>query len=211
MGDHSRGAATARTGQPSVIFADLDSCLSGDAILSALYAYWRSKQAAGRLPTRADIAPAEIPRLLPHVGLIDVLDAGGGFRYRLIGSHMVDVFGHDFTGTTLGEPHKDGDYGRFLHGLYSEAVARRGAIYCESRFLYRDDEDMLIRRLLLPLAGAEGGVAMLLFANSFDWSAADRYTTSGSFDVVRSFSSQDIRQIIPLRRVCDTATANPAG
>lgn len=211
MNDRSRAAVLARRKTPTATVAQLDSCLSGDATLSALYAYWRSRHVADALPTRADIDPCEIGRLLPYVGLIDLIDgegdAGCNFRYRLVGSHMVNVFGRDFTGTALGEDFKDGNYGRFLHELYSEAVATRGAVFCESRFVYRQDEEMTIRRLVMPLAGADGGVAMLLFANSFCRLGDPLIATGGSLAMAHSFPSEELRRIVPLRRVHDTGPA----
>ena len=53
--------------------------------LKALLAYWRQKKGDRRAPTRADIDPAEIKRLLPYVGLVDVERSPLRFRYRLVG------------------------------------------------------------------------------------------------------------------------------
>src|SRR5947207_13056937 len=57
----------------------------GDERLQRLYAYWRHKAADRSLPSRADLDPVEIPKLLPHIMLIDVLPSGG-YHYRLIGT-----------------------------------------------------------------------------------------------------------------------------
>lgn len=184
-----------------VLHRELDRCLAGDETLSSVYAYWTSKLPAEGLPTRDSIDPAEIKDLLPDVGLIDVLDGGDNFRYRLIGTRMVTVFGRDFTGVTLGEAHKDGNYGRFLHKLYGEGVSTRGAVYCESRFIYTSDRNMVIRRLLMPLAGPDGDVEMLFFSNTFDWSLYPSLVTSGSPELGMSFPSEEITEIVPLRRV----------
>lgn len=180
---------------------ELTRCLEPDPTLTAVYGYWCSKQASQGLPRRDDIAPWEIPALLPHVGLIDVLKLGENFRYRLIGTRMTEVFGHDFTGVKLGDECKDGEYGDFLHALYSEAVATRNAVYCESRFVYRDDRFMLIRRLLMPLADQHGNVSMLFFSNTFGWAANPDVVTSGSAAIGRSFPSGDIRRVNSLRRL----------
>jgi len=51
------------------------------------YAYWCRKASGGRLPRRIDIDPTEIPHLLPHIRLVDVVGPGR-FRYRLIGSEV---------------------------------------------------------------------------------------------------------------------------
>ncbi|MEQ8332152.1 PAS domain-containing protein [Nisaea sp.] len=56
--------------------------------LNDLIAYWRGKRSGDRLPARRDIDPVDIPDLLPHIGLIDVIGEGTDFRYRrdLVGS-----------------------------------------------------------------------------------------------------------------------------
>lgn len=189
-----------------VLRRELDRCLADDQTLSSVHAYWMSKMPSEGLPTRDSIEPSDIKGLLPNVGLIDVLDGGENFRYRLIGTGMVNVFGRDFTGVTLGEAHKDGEYGRFLHKLYGEAVSTRGAVYCESRFVYTSDRNMLIRRLLMPLAGPDGDVEMLFFSNTFDWSLHPTLVTSGSTELGMNFPSEEIKEIVPLRR----AYGNPA-
>ena len=67
----------------------------------ALYDYWRSKAPAdGTLPGRKHIDPLDIPTLLPHIWLVDVVDAPRRFRVRLLGTALVD------TGTPL----KVGDF-----------------------------------------------------------------------------------------------------
>lgn len=68
------------------------------------YAYWRSKIIGGRLPSRAQIDPADIPRLLPHVMLLDVLrEPDWDFRYRLVGTRVVEHLFRDYTGSRFSE------------------------------------------------------------------------------------------------------------
>ncbi len=49
------------------------------------------------MPARRDIDPVEVPTLLPHLQLIEIV-AGGRFRYRLIGTALAEAFGRDYTG-----------------------------------------------------------------------------------------------------------------
>lgn len=74
-----------------------------DDILSLLEAYWRSKCQDGRLPSRQDIDPAEIRRLLAHIALIDVAMDGDGFRFRLVGTKVVQQLSYDPTGQDVTE------------------------------------------------------------------------------------------------------------
>lgn len=73
-------------------------------VVSEGYAYWISKNDSGRLPRRSDIRPAEIPRLLPDVMLLDVRrEPDWNFRYRLIGTRVVEYCHDDYTGMWLSE------------------------------------------------------------------------------------------------------------
>src|SRR3546814_20724645 len=54
--------------------------------LRDLYLYWSDKRKSRNYPARSEIAPEEIKRLLPFVLLLDVLDAGRHFRFRLVGT-----------------------------------------------------------------------------------------------------------------------------
>ena len=63
-----------------------------------LYDYWLSCGEGNSLPTRADINPAHIPRLLPFITLIDVDDEIGRSRVRLAGNRLRDVYDREITG-----------------------------------------------------------------------------------------------------------------
>ncbi|MCA3555281.1 PAS domain-containing protein [Aestuariivirga sp.] len=63
-----------------------------------LYDYWLSRAGPGTLPTRADINPADIPRLLPYISLIEVGPSLETSRVRLAGTRLRDVFDREITG-----------------------------------------------------------------------------------------------------------------
>jgi len=64
-----------------------------------LFDYWRGKCAGRPMPARTDIRPADIPRLLPCVSLIDVLASAGRLRVRLAGTQLREIYGRDVTGS----------------------------------------------------------------------------------------------------------------
>lgn len=68
------------------------------------YAYWRSKVENGKLPARTAIDPTEIPRLLPCIVILDVIDGPElDFRYRLIGTKVAENLYRDYTGTLMSD------------------------------------------------------------------------------------------------------------
>ena len=134
-----------------------------------LYAYWQRKHpAVGCLPGRQHIDPLDFPQLLRWVWLADVQAAPLRFKFRLIGSEHVALFGKDYTGHWLDEVLPAVAGSPFHAGL--EAVARQAKPYYErsaSYFRYRGMDRPIPRptvpeRLLLPLARDGQAVDMIL-------------------------------------------------
>jgi hypothetical protein len=69
--------------------------------LTVLLAYWRVKCAGRSMPAPRDISPADIPKCLPHVMLLDMPE--GRLRYRLVGDEIVRAYGINMTGKLLEE------------------------------------------------------------------------------------------------------------
>ncbi|MEO3429808.1 PAS domain-containing protein [Pelagibius sp. CAU 1746] len=70
-------------------------------VLADLHAYWRSRCKGLPFPARADIDPVDIPSLLEHLMLLDVLRDPLDFRYRLIGGHIVEHSRRNVQGMTV--------------------------------------------------------------------------------------------------------------
>lgn len=92
--------------------------------LDALIRYWESKRRAGRLPGRADIDPVELKPFLGNIFMLDVVGEPRRFRYRLVGTKIVDYVARDSTG-------------KFQEEAYSPAqAAENNAMYrwiCENK------------------------------------------------------------------------------
>ena len=71
--------------------------------LAGLLACWEEKRAGRPFPDRADIRPEEFRKMLPHVGIVEVLDGGADFRFRLFGAELSAITGFDRTGETFSE------------------------------------------------------------------------------------------------------------
>jgi len=79
----------------------LDAPENADAI--ALYNYWNAKRGERPMPDRRDILPSEFVRMLPSVAIIEVIDGGRDFRFRLFGSELATWMGCDRTGQHFSE------------------------------------------------------------------------------------------------------------
>lgn len=103
--------------------------------LAAFRAYWDEIRGDRPMPGRHDLDPIDIPRLLPEVFLADVL-ADGDFRYRIVGSHIVEQAGADFTGMKVSEVIHRGSQ-RELRKLYLHVVATCQPQYRRLRYRMR--------------------------------------------------------------------------
>ncbi|VAX02715.1 hypothetical protein MNBD_ALPHA03-286 [hydrothermal vent metagenome] len=53
------------------------------------------------MPSRADLNPADIVSLLPHIALVDVEGPPRRYKFRLVGTETVKAMGLDITGKYL--------------------------------------------------------------------------------------------------------------
>ncbi len=126
-----------------------------------LFDYWLDKCSAEGLPGRRDISPADIPRLLPHVSLIDVLSDSSGFRYRLAGSRLRDIFDREVTGSVVSAVAEDGKPGYWFKAL--ERVVRSARpVNGAMRGARQASEHLVQFWLRLPLSCHGDGVDMIL-------------------------------------------------
>lgn len=138
-----------------------------DPKLHAVFSYWSLKRAGRRIPSRADIDPVDIPRLLPHIGLVDVEDRPRRYRYRLVGSFIAAMWGSNFQGGYL-DTACHVAYRSFLHDLYTSVADSRHPTLSETVFDDGGEAPVTIRRIILPLAPDDDApVNMLLFAVLF--------------------------------------------
>lgn len=68
-----------------------------------LYDYWLGCAGGKELPARADINPAQIPRLLPFISLTDVSQDIERSRVRLAGTRLRDVYDREITGLEIND------------------------------------------------------------------------------------------------------------
>lgn len=107
------------------------------------------------MPARNELDPLE---LRPHIGalvLIECLPGLDDFRYRLIGSSIVEAYGRDSTGATVRELYSqsDPDYRDFLLDLYQTVTTRPVTARGFGTLRPVDREYRRFDTYLLPLAG----------------------------------------------------------
>jgi len=128
--------------------------------LRDFYAYWLSKRGGKKVPARADIDPVEIHRFLPNIFMIDVIDAGSRFRYRLVGTALGDALG-DYSGRYVDEALPAAQYETYRR-RYMRVTGELALLYEVARFGWRRRPDFVFRRLLLPLSDDQSRANILL-------------------------------------------------
>lgn len=142
-------------------------------IVREAFDYWHSKCVEGRLPARIDIDPTEIPRVLPHISLVERDAESGRMRYRLVGSSLVESVGRDPTGRYLDEVYPD--FNASPSKSYREQVFDMGKpSHRIGRPSLRFTKDFYsIERLYLPLAEDGRRVDMVMGVLIFRLDAID--------------------------------------
>ena len=129
-----------------------------------MFAYWASLRRGGSLPSRDDLHPSGIKRMLPTVSLIDVrrdLEGAIDYRLRLAGTGLYSVYGREITGQSLTDVYgsRAADYWR--SELDKVVEERRPGVGCHS-LAWRGAAHMSLLWLRLPLATDGRNVDMIL-------------------------------------------------
>jgi hypothetical protein len=159
-----------------------------DDRLQLAYDYWRRIAAGRRMPGRRDLDPVDIPRLLPHVMLVEV-HGPDRFRYRLIGTAIAQEQGVNATGRYVGEVIANPEYRRHALRLYGECTRECHPVYSESIFLSpRGGEvERHTKALFMPLSEDGERVNQVFVAQVFVH--LDRTTRDQHFAVARRFKN----------------------
>ena len=117
--------------------------------LGALCRLWEAKRAGNAMPSRRDFMIEELGPWLGHLMLVDAIDGGRDFAYRVFGTWIADFLGYDLTGkplSTLASPRQ-----RAVSEEYNGVVATRRPHYVVgSSFLAR--RSTVVARAILPLS-----------------------------------------------------------
>ncbi|WP_028465675.1 PAS domain-containing protein [Nisaea denitrificans] len=131
------------------------------SVVDEALAYWDRIGGAACTPARAEFDPCHIPRLLPHVVFMGVIDGGQDFRFRVIGDVARSFFFENYTGRLIRDlPHVEPD-GPLIENLRlavrSGRPVRRPVEYVGPQADFKKLDEVV-----LPLSGPDGLVTHLL-------------------------------------------------
>jgi hypothetical protein len=123
------------------------------------------------LPLRRDFRPADVTWMLGRIYLIDVLDDGADYCFRLFGIFWEKMYGTDVTGRRLSEIEATGLAA--LRGDYDAVLAARAPLLHPGKLVWSNQKSIHFERLLIPFAGDNGQVSLILVAAGCDVSLDD--------------------------------------
>lgn len=123
--------------------------------LRTLAELWLSKRPGDELPCRSDFSDDDLRPWFGNLLMVDVVEGPHRFRFRLMGTSLVDAACRELTGKFFDEADTSGYEPDVLED-YAEVV-RTGAPFCKTRKYNPSpgsfmDHWRVYERLLLPLA-----------------------------------------------------------
>lgn len=128
-------------------------------MLAGFLALWRAKSNGSSLPARAAFSMEDLRPYMGRIGILDVLEGGADFRFRVYGSNIAAAYRGEMTGKSV----------RDYRPNFRDAIVPGYRRCFETRepqydVLEIDDELMLYRweRVVVPLSADGHAVNMLM-------------------------------------------------
>jgi hypothetical protein len=150
-------AHTAR--RPTIVWSPTSPSIAAPQ-LRFLLEYWTGLAAHGP-PNRRAIDPLDMRPALGYVILVDAVDGGRDFRFRLYGSSIALISHMEMTGRLMSEQRVSGYVGEFTLASNRAVVVRRLPLYTE-RTPAVAERTTCWQRIVLPLVDDAGAVSRLL-------------------------------------------------
>ncbi|HTZ79822.1 MAG TPA: PAS domain-containing protein [Stellaceae bacterium] len=132
--------------------------------LRFLREHWLELAADREMPLAHEIDAVNLRPALGFIILVDVVEGGRDFRYRLFGSALAAASGFDMTGRLLSDHRASPHIPAFYLAAYRAVLRRREPLFTEH------GPSHVVRtkawhRLVLPLADESGAISRLLVGN----------------------------------------------
>ena len=132
--------------------------------LRFLLTHWTELKGTRPYAQCGDIDPFQLQPALGFIALVDVVDQGSDFRYRLFGTKIALVSGFDVTGRLVSQHPASPYIVAFTLAAY-RAVLHRGEPMATVHSPPPAVSTTVWHRLVMPLAGASGRIERFLVGN----------------------------------------------
>jgi hypothetical protein len=136
----------------------------GEAQLEVLFRWWQAKRPAGGIPSIDMVDAIELKDALGYLMILDVLEDGWDYRYRLYGTEISRHAKHDYTGQKTSDLKVFSTIPNFYIACYRAVLERPEPLTTHNQPPI-DVATSSWTRLVLPLAGPDGRIARFLVGN----------------------------------------------
>jgi hypothetical protein len=137
------------------------------ADLRRLVGYWIALAAGRAMPAFADFDPVAVPWALSRLFVVQVVDGGADFVYRLAGERINERHGGSVAGRSVAELFRPGPVAGLLD-RWRRVAGDPAACYTESRHPTTNGLLLHGRRVVMPLGPADGPVDHLIGMAAFE-------------------------------------------
>src|SRR5262245_4119938 len=134
-------------------------------ILCFVVNYWCAKRKGRAMPSRPDIDPLELRRLLPNIYLIDVVKTSL-YRYWIIGTTNSHRLRRNATGS-FADKAIFGEHAHLIVEMYDHVVESRSPIINRARSFWTEVDWLNYTSVIMPLSPDGENVTMLLGVMDF--------------------------------------------
>lgn len=135
-----------------------------EAPLKVLFRWWRAQRVAGGIPSVDAVDPLALKEALGYLMILDVLEDGWDFRYRLYGSEIAQHAKRDYTGQRTSELKVVSPIPTFYIACYRAVLVRPEPLLTRNQ-PPTDVATTTWTRLVLPLTDGGGRIARFLVGN----------------------------------------------
>jgi|GEM_PF-833278 len=135
---------------------------SSNPMVASFAALWEAKRGDAEMPDRDDFPIEELAAWFGHIIIMDVLEGGADFRYRLIGTAITRFLNRDYTGRTILGSDYSGARGK-VFDTFHRPVATGGPVYREGHVAWAVDKTWrTYQSVHCPITHGGGDVAMTI-------------------------------------------------
>lgn len=157
-----RSMAGLRTGQTGLVIIPAPTVAGAQA----LYRFWLDRQSGSELPRRDDFTFDALKQIgvLGHEFVIEPIEGGRDWRYRLVGSNIVWMFGRDPTNVPFTR-HFLPDEAAQCIAFSNRVTQSREPVFLRARFASAGHSATLLETMSLPVLGRGGNEVWLIGAS----------------------------------------------
>jgi hypothetical protein len=131
--------------------------------LIRLAQYCETLAGPNAMPRRHDFRPQDVSWILGFLYVVEVIDGGADYRFRLGGVWLKEVYGAELECLRVSE-FKEGDFKKTLRANYDAVIQSRKPIYARGLLLWSGGHSIKVERLMVPFVDDDGLPRMILGA-----------------------------------------------